>query len=395
MQNIIQKKMVISIFSHNIIKSYIFALKIYCRSLFSKKMIFSLSKKSKAIQFLTSIIVTLVISSICFLVSDVIGYRTVALILLFTVSLLAIVLSVYPVLVSALLSALIWDFFFIPPHYTFHVNEPDDVLMLCMYFTIALLNGILSSKIRQYEKLARKREERLNALNLYSALFNSISHELRTPITTIMGVTENLMNKDEKQNKTNENVLYNEIYIASIRLNRLVNNLLNLSRFESGLLLPKPDWCDVNELIHTVINNLESELEKHSVKVQIPEKFPLVKIDFGLIEQAINNIIHNASVHTPEKTEIIINVSYQNGILEIIISDNGPGFAKESIDDIYDKFYRTKPKKVGGLGLGLSISKGFISSHKGTLEIKNQEPHGAIFIIKIPVEITQLETENE
>jgi len=358
-------------------------------------MIFSLSKKSKAIQFLTSIVVTLVISLICFLVSDLIGYRTVALILLFTVSLLAIVLSVYPVLVSALLSALIWDFFFIPPHYTFHINEPDDVLMLCMYFIIALLNGILSSKIRQYEKLARKREERLNALNLYNALFNSISHELRTPITTIMGVTENLMNQENKQDQTNKSVLYKEIYIATIRLNRLVNNLLNLSRFESGLLQPKPDWCDVNELIYTVVNNLQSELEKHSVKIQIPENFPLVKIDFGLIEQAINNIIHNASIHTPENTEIIINVSYKNGILEIIISDNGPGFAKENIDDIYDKFYRTKPKKVGGLGLGLSISKGFISSHKGTIEIKNQEPHGAVFIIKIPVEITQLETENE
>jgi two-component system sensor histidine kinase KdpD len=140
---------------------------------------------------------------------------------------------------------------------------------------------------------------------------------------------------------------------------------------------------------------LKPDLEKHSVKVQIPEKFPLVKVDFGLIEQAINNIIHNASVHTPENTEITIKVSYKNGILEIIISDNGPGFAKESIDDIYDRFYRTKPKKVGGLGLGLSISKGFISSHKGTLEIKNQVPHGAIFIIKIPVEITQLETGND
>jgi two-component system sensor histidine kinase KdpD len=99
----------------------------------------------------------------------------VSLLLLFTVSILSVILSVFPVLLAAVLSALIWDFFFIPPHYTFHVDKAEDVLMLGMYLTIALINGILNARIRRYEKMARHREERLKSLKLYNAIGLSIA----------------------------------------------------------------------------------------------------------------------------------------------------------------------------------------------------------------------------
>jgi two-component system sensor histidine kinase KdpD len=138
-------------------------------------------KQNQVKQFAVCIISTIATAAICFSFSDIIGYRTVALLLLADVSVLAIFYSVYPILVAAALSALIWDFFFIPPLYTFHVDNSEDFLMLIMFFIIALLNGVLSSQIRKFEKIEYQKEERQNTLKLYKTLFDSISHELRTP----------------------------------------------------------------------------------------------------------------------------------------------------------------------------------------------------------------------
>jgi two-component system sensor histidine kinase KdpD len=346
-------------------------------------------------QYLISISVTLVVALICFFISDVIGYRAVALVLLFNVSLLAIVFSLYPVLISAVLIAMLWDFFFIPPHYTFHINTTEDVLMLTMFLTIALLNGILTSRIRHFEKQVQQREQRLQALKLYNALFNSISHELRTPLTTIIGAAETLIGRHKKIQDTDRMFLQNEILLASTRLNRLVDNLLNMSRLESGMLRPKLDWCDVNELIHTVVNRLRPEIEKFPVSILIPENVPMVKMDFGLMEQALFNILHNITVHTPPGTSVNINVSIEENDLVLSISDDGPGFEKQSLGMVFDKFSSRGDSGKSGLGLGLSISRGFIQAHSGTITVANHDPHGALFTIRIPVETIRIEPENE
>jgi len=311
-------------------------------------MLTGYTDRSKMRQYLISIITTLVVSVICYFISSYIGYRAVVLILLFTVSFLAVILSMLPVLVAAVLSALIWDFFFIPAFFTFHIEKAEDILMLGMYFTIALMNGILTSRIRYYEKLVRQREDRLNALKLYNAIFNSISHELRTPLTTIMGVTENLSGELQAIPEENKRMLYDELYIASNRLNRVVDNLMNMSR-----------------------------------------------LDFGLIEQALYNIFHNISFHTSENTAAHINACLQEGILEIVISDNGPGFSEEDKDKAFEKFFRSPKAKSGGLGLGLSIARGFVQAHGGDISIENQKTGGALFTIRIPVDITRLNTEHE
>ena len=352
------------------------------------------SDRSKLQQYIISITTTLLVSVICYSISSYIGYRAVALILLFAVSFLAVILSVLPVLVAAILSALIWDFFFIPPFFTFHIDKAEDILMLGMYFTIALMNGILTSRIRHYEKLVRQREERLNALKLYTAVFSSISHELRTPLTTIMGITENLSGdlpipeKDKKQ-------LYEELYIASGRLNHVVDNLMNMSRLESGYLQPKYDWCDVHELIYSALNRLSQEMKGYAIKVDIQDNIPLVRLDFGLIEQALYNILHNISFHTPKNTKVVINATYYKGVLEIVIADNGPGFREEDKDKAFEKFFRSPYAKSGGIGLGLSIARGFVQAHSGDISLMNQKTGGAQFTVRLPVEITRLNTENE
>jgi len=338
-------------------------------------------------QYFISVIVVIAVSSICFLITDFIGYRTVALLLLTSVSLLAIFFSLYPILVAAALSALVWDFFFIPPRFTLHVNKTEDALMLVMYFIIAFINGVMTSKLRQFEKIAFIKEERQNTIKLYKTLFDSISHELRTPIATIVGATDNLLSQNTPQlTEKNKHKLISEISIAAFRLNRLFDNLLNMQRLESGFLKPKFDWCDLNELIANVLNHLKPDLESHNVKIEMDKDFPLVKLDAGLIEQAIYNIVYNATVYTQKDSEISIEAILENQTLIIVISDTGKGFEPGQLTEVFKKYYYSNKVRKGGIGLGLSISKGFIDAHNGRIVVENNSTGGAKFTISIPVE---------
>ncbi|HUQ65346.1 MAG TPA: DUF4118 domain-containing protein, partial [Flavitalea sp.] len=195
---------------------------------------FLINRISISRQYLFSIVLVIAVAAACYGFTQYMGYRFVALILLLTVSVLAISFDIFPVLVSAVLSALIWDFFFIPPSFNFHVDTSEDMILLVMYFVIAMINAVMTYKIRQVEKTARKKEEKANAIKLYNTLLNSLSHELRTPISTIIGATDNLQSNNHHLTTNNREQLLTEIYKASSRLNEQVENLLNMSRLESG-----------------------------------------------------------------------------------------------------------------------------------------------------------------
>jgi len=346
--------------------------------------------KSKSLQFLISVLSVIATSFFCYYISNFIGYRAIALILLFVVSILATLLDVYPVLIASVLSAFIWDYFFIPPHYTFHVDNTEDALMLMMYFIVALVNGVLTTKIRMYEKLTKQKEEKINSIKLYNTLFNSISHELKTPISTIYGSTDNLLNNKENLTDENKKNLINEIHKASERLNRLVENLLNISRIEVGHLKVRRDWCNINELVSSVINSMQFELKKHFVVITFDEQFPLVKLDYGLMEHVIQNIIHNASVYTPEGTVINIGARISKNNLHLTISDNGKGIPDNEAEKVFDNFYRIKGTPTSGTGLGLSIAKGFIEAHGGKIKAYNNPSNGLSIEILIPLTFNEI-----
>jgi two-component system sensor histidine kinase KdpD len=217
---------------------------------------------------------------------------------------------------------------------------------------------------------------------LYKTLFNSISHELRIPLATIMGSSETLL--EQQLPETIQKELYSEINIASIRLNRLVENLLNMSRLESGRITPHPDWCDAQDLVNSVSESLRYELESYTFKTHIPNDFPLIYIDFGLIEQVLHNLILNATQHSPKGSVIDLKIQISDEHLIIKVVDHGHGFPEAELSSVFDKFYRGKDAKAGGTGLGLSIVKGFVEAHQGTVSASNGEKGGAIFTIKIP-----------
>jgi two-component system sensor histidine kinase KdpD len=253
-----------------------------------------------------------------------------------------------------------------------------------MYFVIAMVNAVLTFQIRKAEQKARDREEKENTIKIYNTLFNSLSHELRTPISTILGSVDTLMGNKNNLSNENQTALLTEIEQASIRLNRQVENLLNISRLESGMIKLNLDWCDMNEMIYSVIQKLAAQSANHTISFTANEDIPLFKMDSGLMEQVLHNIIFNCVQYTPENSVITIEVSNQNDICKIVISDNGNGFPESEIQFAFDKFYRLPNTKTGGTGLGLSIAKGFTEAHRGQIKLENNETGGAKFTIEIP-----------
>lgn len=308
-----------------------------------------------------------------------------------TVSFVAMLFDILPVLLTAVLSGLILNFFFIQPLFTFHITDTEDILLFLMYLIIALVNAVLTVKIREAEKKARDKEEKVKTIQLYDTLLNSLSHELRTPIATIIGSIDILKENRNKLSETNQTELLEEIDKASIRLNTQVENLLNMSRLETGMLKLKQDWCDINELIYTVIQKITPTKHNHIVHFIPNEKLPLFKLDAGLIEEIIQNLVTNAIQYTPENTIITIDVQYQSDCCILSVSDTGNGFPEKEIQFAFNKFYRLPNTKTGGSGLGLSIVKGFVEAHNGTITLENNPNYsGACFTISIPTETSYL-----
>lgn len=347
-------------------------------------------RRSVQQQYLLSVLLVFLVSGVCYLFSEYLEFRVVAFLLLVTVSVAAVLFDILPVLLAAVLSALVLDFFFVPPFFTFTIRSTDDALTLLMYFVVALVNAVLTYKIRQIEKIARQKEEREQQLQLYNVLLNSLSHELRTPIATIIGASDNLLEHSDKISDDNKRELLAEISKASLRLNRQVDNLLNMSRLESGFLEPKLDWFEPSELVYATLAQLEESLTKHRIVVALADNMPLVKLDFGLLQQALYNLVSNAAIYTPEGSTITIGASTDEKHLQLSVADNGLGFPEDEINSVFGKFYRLKNAKAGGTGLGLSIVKGIVEAHHGQITLSNQISGGAIFRMVLPTELSSL-----
>ena len=218
---------------------------------------------------------------------------------------------------------------------------------------------------------------------LSNALLNSISHELRTPLAAITSAASALAETKNSEGNFDRKMVA-EIQEASARLNRLVGNLLDVTRLESGHVRPKLDWCDVGDLVQTTVRSLERELAGREVKVEVAGKIPLARLDFTFMQQALSNLLLNAVVHTPAGTSILLQARHEAGWLIFNVADNGPGLPAELLPRIFEKFFRAPDAPAGGSGLGLAIVKGFVEAHAGQISAANRPGGGAIFTIKIP-----------
>ena len=164
-----------------------------------------------------------------------------------------------------------------------------------------------------------------------------------------------------------------------------------MSRLESGSISPRKDWNDVHDLVNKVTEDLKDELQNIKLDIVIPEDMPMVKFDFGLTEQVLHNLVLNAIQYSNQDVNIRIKMYYDKPNFIMQVMDRGPGFPKETIPLVFEKFYRVEGSKAGGTGLGLYIVKGFTEAQNGTVSLENRQNGGALITVKIPSDLPNLE----
>lgn len=221
---------------------------------------------------------------------------------------------------------------------------------------------------------------------LQSALLNSISHDLRTPLVSITGALSSLEDDTVRMDEATRHSLIETARGEADRLNRLVGNLLDMSRIEGGAVRIHKEECDVQDVIGSALEQLASRLENRSVKLDIPVEFPLIPMDFVLISRVLVNVIDNAIKYSPSGLPIEISAKLANGYVEIEVADSGVGIPQEDLSRVFDKFYRVqRPDNITGTGLGLSISKGIVQAHGGFIAAENRSGGGTIVTLALPL----------
>jgi two-component system sensor histidine kinase KdpD len=222
---------------------------------------------------------------------------------------------------------------------------------------------------------------------LQTALLNSISHDLRTPLVSITGALSSLEEASPALDEEVKRSLIETAREEAERLNRLVGNLLDITRLEAGPIQLRRETCDIQELIGSALEQLGSPLKGRQVNVEIPAELPLVPLDFVLFSRVLVNVIDNALKYSPADKPVEIHAHETKDRLEIKVADHGDGIPPEDLKRIFDKFYRVqRPDNVSGTGLGLSISKGIVEAHGGSIKAENQRRGGAVISISVPLE---------
>jgi K+-sensing histidine kinase KdpD len=313
-------------------------------------------------------------------------YLSIGLLYLLAVILLSLRVGRGPVVLAGLLSAVTWDYLFIPPHFRFAISNPQDRLMFGTYFPVALIAGQLAARIRAQAARDRRRTEAAKLLaeseKLHRALLDSVSHELRTPLAVITAALENL----DGAAPAMQAGLVGEMRVAARRLNRLVGNLLDQTRLETGALRPRLDWCDARDLVNAAIDGNRDALAGHPLTVEMPDDLPSVRADFTLTEQALGNLLLNAAVHTPPATPIRVTAGVEGGSQRAFFSvaDHGPGLPPAIRGQLFKKFVRGETARAGGLGLGLAIVGGLVAAQGGEVGYNENPGGGARFTIYLP-----------
>jgi len=215
---------------------------------------------------------------------------------------------------------------------------------------------------------------------LFQAVLNSVSHELRTPIAIISAAVDNLNDARTSSAPEKRRQICLELESASTRLNNLVENILDMSRIESGLLKLNLQYCDLADLVGLVVKDMKGEIDGHHLNIIIPDNLSLIKADISLMRQVLVNILRNAVMYTPLGSSVEISALNEPvEMVSISIRDNGPGVPQEIIEHLFDKFYRVPGSKSGGTGLGLAIAKAFVEAHGGLIRASN-DPGGGLKI---------------
>ena len=242
-------------------------------------------------------------------------------------------------------------------------------------------NGIgLALERAQLAKESHSARIQSESERLRNTLLSSISHDLRTPLTSISGAASALLQRNTGESRE----LVETIYQESLRLNLQVQNLLDMTRLQSGEMALKVEWQSLEEMVGVALQRSRELLGDRKVTVDIPVDFPLVRVDATLIDKLFVNLFENAAKHTPPQAEVTITASVQTQIIRVIFADNGPGIPPGQENSVFERFAQGG-SQAGGLGLGLAICRAIMRLHGGVIWVRNRlEESGAEFHIEFP-----------
>jgi two-component system sensor histidine kinase KdpD len=222
-----------------------------------------------------------------------------------------------------------------------------------------------------------------------NAVLSSVSHDLRTPLATIIGATSGLLKADGPSDPKVRRELIFSVRDEAGRLDRLLKNLLDMTRLEAGSMQLRKDWQALDEVVGTALARVESRVGSHRITTNLPPSLPLVRIDGVLIEQVLVNLLENAAKYAPADTMIELTATARNDAILVEVADRGPGIPPGEETRIFDKFYRIDPEREGGVGLGLTICRGIIEAHGGRIWVDARPGGGSIFRFTLMLEREQ------
>jgi two-component system sensor histidine kinase KdpD len=227
---------------------------------------------------------------------------------------------------------------------------------------------------------------KIEAEQLRNALLSAVSHDLRTPLAGIKGAASSLVEGGERLGAATRTDLAESIVEEVERLDRLLANLLNMTRLEAGVIHAQKEWHPLEEIVGAALARLAGPLHGRPVQVKLPPELPLVPLDGVLIEQVLINLLENAMHHTPPGTPIEITAASQDGAVTVEVADRGPGLEPAEVERVFEKFHRGGASRAGGVGLGLTICRGFVEAHGGRIWAENRPEGGARFRFTLPIE---------
>ncbi len=261
----------------------------------------------------------------------------------------------------------------------------EDPIVLQLAETFAGQAALALERAQLAERAQREQLE-IEAERLRTALLSSLSHDMRTPLGAITGAASSLLEEHSALSEPARQDLLKTILEEAQRMNRLIGNLLDMIRVESGALEVQKEWQPLEETVGVALIRLDDRLRGHPVTVQLPSDLPLVPVDGVLIEQVFVNLLENAVKYTPPGTPIEISAAATDGVVRVEVADRGPGFSPEEENRIFDKFYRAQGAPTqGGIGLGLTICRGIITAHGGRIWAENRSGGGAVFRFTLPL----------
>ncbi|MGB8645556.1 MAG: sensor histidine kinase KdpD [Anaerolineae bacterium] len=263
------------------------------------------------------------------------------------------------------------------------LTDPDELHLL---ETFANQTALALERARLAEETERGRVQ-IETERLRNSLLSSVSHDLRTPLATISGASESLLEGEAALDHGVRRELLNSIRSEANRLGRLISNLLDMTRLESGAIQIKKELVPLEEIVEAVLARLaeRSLSDGPSVRVTIPADLPLIPVDSVLIEQVLTNLLENALRYAPPGSLIELAARGADSAVQIDVADRGPGLPPGEEGHIFDKFYRARTSMHGGVGLGLTICQGIIQAHGGRIWAENRPEGGAVFHFTVPL----------